>query len=140
MSSANIVPTALVAHGVAAIFDDDGLAGIAPEIGQRRRERRGLRRRDRSIGLGHGARNLARGRRRRQRSERRAQLGDADASRALVEMKLRMRGGMLRQLRRHRLEPCGELAGGDLVDLGQHDLVGHRGLVEQLHERRGRPP
>ena len=29
----------VVAHGVAAIFDDDGLAGIAPHIGQRLRQR-----------------------------------------------------------------------------------------------------
>ena len=73
--------SASVAHGVAAIFDDDGLAGIAPEIGQRRRERRGLAARIDGgclVSSLMARRNLARAApRRRQLGERAAQLGDA---------------------------------------------------------------
>ncbi len=71
----------LLAHGVAAIFHHDRLAGVAFQIGQGGRECRGLAMRVDRGGLvvAHGRRNLACVAGRRQFGECGAQFGDADA-------------------------------------------------------------
>ena len=69
-----------------------------------------------------------------QRRQRGAQLGDALAG--LRRWSRSISGWAATCLRRFRAdlgEARAELAGVELVDLGQHDLVGDRGLVEQLH-------
>src|SRR6185312_5827804 len=101
----------LVAHGVAAVFDDDRLAGIAAEIGERGGERRRLARRV-DAGerlLGHGGGTLPWRRRRRQSGEAGAERGDAASILGAGQMDLGMSRDMALQLALDRREPLAKL-------------------------------
>ena len=145
--------SSLVAHGVAAVLDDDGRAGVAAHVGQRLATasrallaavRRRLACRDHGASLMRGgtlARRLLRRRRRPARPRSAAQRARcrAAASRALVQVDLadgaagmRRRAGAASVRRRCRAARRGS-SSSVLVST---DLVGHRRLVEQLHHRR----
>ena len=160
MSRAKSRASVLLAHGVAAVFDDDGLLVVALHVRQRLRQDAGAARAgDRSWAFGHGDRRLwrcacertgasSRSRHRaasaialavcrrcapsQQPGDRGAQFGDAGAGRATRSPAPPGKAaGRLASAASVSRDAVGELGGLHLVGLGQHDLVADRGLVER---------